>query len=60
MVYTLNETGGRLWALMVDVHDRGGLLDALAHEFDVPRDQLEREVDRLLSHLAQEGLIDVS
>lgn len=59
MVFTLNDTGGRTWELIMEGLDRDALLDQLEREFEVPRDQLECEVDSLLSHLSQEGLIEI-
>jgi hypothetical protein len=59
-VYSLNETGARLWELIGEGLDREGLLSRLDDEFDVPPERLVREVDTLLAELTAEGLLEVA
>jgi hypothetical protein len=57
-VYTLNETGARMWELLGEGLDRDAMLRQLEQEFDVSEEQLVREVDELLSELTREGLVE--
>jgi hypothetical protein len=58
-IYTLNETGSRLWELLLEGHDRDSIKRELQREYDVDPDGLAREVDALLGSLAAEGLVQV-
>jgi hypothetical protein len=58
-IYTLNETGARLWELLKEGRDRAEIEEQLLQEFEVEREQLLEEVERLLSHLTREGLVSV-
>lgn len=58
-IYTLNRTGARLWELLAEGNDRDAIEAELLHEFDVPRSQLEAEIDELLVDLGRASLIDV-
>ena len=55
-IYSLNRTGARVWELLGEGQDRAEMLAQLEREFEVTRDDLEREVDSLLEGLAAEGL----
>lgn len=56
-IYSLNETGARLWALLEAGYDPPGIRRELCREFDVDPAQLEDQVDTLLDRLAGEGLL---
>ncbi len=56
-VYTLNETGARIWELICAGADRRRLEDALRAEFDVSPAQLQEELEELLQSLLDEGLL---
>jgi hypothetical protein len=58
-IYTLNETGARLWELLREGRSRAEIEEQLFQEFEVERDQLQEEVERLLSLLTREGLVSV-
>lgn len=58
-MYTLNETGARLWELLKEGRGRAEIEDRLLQEFAVERDQLEEEVERIVSLLSREGLVSV-
>ena len=58
-IYTLNETGARLWELLKEGRSRAEIEEQLFQEFEVERDQLQEEVERLLALLAREGLVSV-
>src|SRR5579862_8152061 len=55
--YSLNEVGQRIWELCDGTHTVAQVVDALATEFDAPRDLLANDVVELLEHLQNEKLI---
>lgn len=53
----LDAVGGRFWTL---IEERGSLAaarDAMLEEFDVPADQLDRDLGALVDDLAAKGLL---
>lgn len=52
----LDEVGTRIWRHVESCADGAAIVDALAAEYDVPRDVLERDVRRFLDDLVQRGL----
>jgi hypothetical protein len=56
-IFALNQTGARFWQLLESGHDRARIREALASEFDVEHELLEREMEGLVDALAAEGLV---
>ena len=56
-IYELNRTASVMWDALEAGSTRAELEQRLAQEFDVGSEQLAREVDELLGHLASERLI---
>jgi Coenzyme PQQ synthesis protein D (PqqD) len=56
-IFELNRTGARFWELLGEGSSESQIVEGLLAEFDVPQDQLEREVRELTSQLLDEGLI---
>lgn len=57
--FSLNETGVRIWELILE-HCRLGLVkDLLIEEYQVSRDVVERDISALLKDLEVHGLIEV-
>jgi hypothetical protein len=56
-IFELNETGSRIWDLVIDGIDRAGVVERLVAEFDVDVDRAVRELDDLLRALLREGLL---
>lgn len=56
-IHALNRTGARLWELIVEGRTRSEACERMLEEFDVPRAQLEGEIDELLDLLVREGLL---
>ena len=56
-IYALNRTGSRLWELIAEGRSRSEARSKMLEEFDVPKAELEREVDDLLDNLVREGLL---
>jgi len=57
LIYELNATGARVWALLQEGHDRSTICERLGTEFGAPAGEIEEAVDALLADLTREGLI---
>ena len=55
-ILSLNQTGARLWTLWTEGKSQSEAIDQLLTEYDVTRETLEAETDRLLGWLAAEHL----
>jgi Coenzyme PQQ synthesis protein D (PqqD) len=58
-IYALNRTGSRLWHLLLAGYDLARIKETLLEEFEVDAEQLDREVESLLSSLVAEELVIV-
>jgi hypothetical protein len=58
-IFELNRTSGRFWELLQGETDRARIEERLLEEFEVNGTELSGEVDRLISSLADEGLVRV-
>lgn len=56
-IFELNRTGARFWELLGEESSESQLVAGLLEEFDVPQEELEREVRALIDSLLEEGLI---
>jgi len=56
-IFELNRTGARFWELLGEGSSESQIIEGLHAEFDVPQEQLEREVRELIGQLLDEGLI---
>jgi len=56
-IHALNRTGARFWELIVEGRSRSEACEQMLEEFDIARAELEREIDKLLDMLFQEGLL---
>ena len=56
-MHVLNRTGARLWDLLGAGRDWADIRDVILGEFDVTSDQLDAEMQDLLTLLKQEQLI---
>ena len=56
-IFELNRTGARFWELLGDGSSESQLVAGLVAEFEVPQEELEREVRELIDQLLDEGLI---
>lgn len=57
-IFSLNQTGARLWELIAQGMSRAEMKQTLLDEFDVGADQLDAELDALLTSLTSERLIE--
>ena len=56
--FGLDDIGALVWALIGERATRGAIVDRVHAEYDVSRDVLERDVDRLLDDLVQRRLVE--
>lgn len=56
-IFRLNETGTRIWQLLVEHHDPAAVLQDLQDEFDVGPQILRDDLEDLLEQLLEAGLI---
>lgn len=52
-LFSLSETGARIWDLLPQADGAEQLVDALLEEYDVDRETLSRDVDEFLEQLRQ-------
>ena len=57
--FGLNKTGTRIWALLAEPMVISELCDRLTEEFEVPREQCERQLVDFLGSLLDRGLLQV-
>ncbi len=57
--FTLDEVGGRIWALIAERGTFGGILEGVVAEFDVEAGLAKADLERLLSELAARGLVRI-
>ena len=56
-IYTLNEVGSRIWQLINDQIKVRQIVESVSEEFEVTREEAERDVIELINSLAEAGLI---
>ena len=54
----LDEVATSVWALIQQHATRGAIVDRVHADYDVPRDVLARDVDRLLDDLLERQLVE--
>jgi len=59
-IHALNETGARIWELLVEGRSRAAIESALLEEYDVPPTELASEMDTLLHRLREVGAVEAS
>jgi hypothetical protein len=57
-IYTLNQTGARLWELLEQDHDLERAREQMLLEFDVGEEQLRDEIRALVDELVEAGLLE--
>ena len=57
-VNILNEVGARVWELIDGVHSVESIVDRICEEYDIGREQVERDVRDLLSNLNDHRMIE--
>jgi hypothetical protein len=56
-IYTLNDVGSRVWALIESPTSVEDIVETLCSEYEAPRDQIAGDVVELLRELQTSGLI---
>ncbi len=55
--YSMNETGSVIWNALATSHSLGEIFDHLSSRFSAPKEELEKELNNIVSFLEQDGLI---
>jgi hypothetical protein len=55
--YTLNEVGGRIWALLSEGASNGEIVTCLANEFDVSPAELSADMESFIEQLRHSKLV---
>ncbi|MEM9665694.1 MAG: PqqD family protein [Bacteroidota bacterium] len=58
--YGLNEVGARIWTLVQEGTVFRSIKETLLQEYDVPEDQCDAEVRRILEEMHTYGLVELS
>ena len=58
--YGLDPVGARMWQLLSDGKTLVQACDVLLAEYDVTRDALERDIERLVAELGAKGLLTLA
>ena len=58
--FGLDEVGTRIWQLIKERGDLNIIFDTLLEEYDVDKERLERDLDALLTEIADLGLVTLS
>jgi pyrroloquinoline quinone biosynthesis protein D len=58
--YSLDEIGGRVWALCDGARGAADIAAVLAQEYDAPPATIQQDVLELLAELVKENLVDVN
>lgn len=56
-IYTLNEVGTRIWQMINGQAKISQIVEAVSREYEVSREEAERDVLELINSLAEAGLI---
>lgn len=54
---TLNEVGGEIWKLLDEVDSEEEIVDRLMEDYDVEREELQRDVREFLDKLRELGIL---
>jgi hypothetical protein len=58
-IFSLNQTGARLWELLSEGRTRSEAVEQLETEFDASAEMVEQEADRFMALLEREGLAEL-
>jgi hypothetical protein len=59
LYFGLDRVGARVWAALEMPRSIAGLRDEIVGQFDVGPEQLREDLDKFLSHLHEQGLIEI-
>lgn len=57
-LFSLTETGARIWELLPQAETAEDIVDALAEEYDAPRETIQADVAEFLDQLRAFNVID--
>ena len=59
-VFSLNGVGAKIWTKIEEGLAFEALLDSLAHDYDVPREQLRSDLATFVGELEKKGLVQAT
>ena len=57
--YGLDAIGSRMWQLLMEQHDVDDVCSIMIDEYETSSDALRADVDRLVTELAEKGLVSI-
>lgn len=58
--YGLNDVGSFIWNLLEDPHTIKAICEAVTAEYEVERERCRKDIEEMISELADKGLITLS
>jgi len=58
--FGLDAVGTRIWQLLQEHSDLQKVYDTMLEEYDVEGEQLEKDLDEIITNLAEAGLININ
>jgi hypothetical protein len=58
--FGLDEVGTRIWQLLVEQEDMQTITATMLNEYDVEEDQVEKDIQNLLTQLDKAGLVHLN
>ena len=56
--FGMNAVASRIWTLIQEPIETGDIVEKLLEEYEVEREQAERDVERLLAEMKEKGLVE--
>ena len=60
MYHGLNETGAKIWRLLVEHGEKAPVLEIMSAEYGIDKEIVRRDLDDLIEKLLERGLLAVS
>ena len=57
--YSLNDTGIFIWESLADGRAYDSIIEAIVQEFEVDRETVIKDFERLVNELADQGLVEI-
>ncbi len=57
--YSLNDTGILIWESLADGQAYDSIVDAIVKDFEVDRETVIKDFERLVNELADQGLVEI-
>ena len=58
-LFILNEVSGDIWDMLCQGKDRGEIVEAIAQDYDAPREVIESDTDAFLDQLVKLDILEL-